>query len=79
MLLSEVRTCSLLISFGIEVLCLKVKILKTLQHENIINFYSSWVDYDEDQVVIITEIMSSGTLNEYAVGTLFPNDLSFLL
>ena len=30
-----------------------------------IKYYNSWVDRDKEQIVFITEIMSSGSLKDY--------------
>lgn len=41
----------------------EVQILQQIRHENIINLYHSWIA--NDQVVFITELMSSGTLKSF--------------
>ena len=43
----------------------EVKLLKDIQHKNVIKYYNSWVDRDREQIVFITEIMSSGSLKDY--------------
>ena len=54
----------------------EVAILKTLQHPNILRLYESWeVTYRGDKkdrkvLVLVTELMTSGTLKGYVVGFL---------
>ncbi|KAL1329258.1 hypothetical protein HN51_046388 [Arachis hypogaea] len=43
----------------------EVNILKSLNHENIITFYDSWVDDKQHTVNMITELFSSGNLRQY--------------
>ncbi|KAK9117320.1 hypothetical protein Sjap_016267 [Stephania japonica] len=43
----------------------EVHLLKTLKHKNIIKFYNSWVDAKLNNINIITEIFTSGTLRQY--------------
>ncbi|CEG48037.1 wnk protein kinase [Plasmopara halstedii] len=43
----------------------EVQLLQKLEHKNIINFYGSWFSKEKNQVVFITEIMTSGTLKSY--------------
>ncbi|XP_050123003.1 probable serine/threonine-protein kinase WNK3 isoform X2 [Malus sylvestris] len=43
----------------------EVHLLKTLKHKNIIKFYNSWVDAKHENINIITEIFTSGTLRQY--------------
>uniref|UniRef100_A0AAV1U8A4 Protein kinase domain-containing protein n=1 Tax=Peronospora matthiolae TaxID=2874970 RepID=A0AAV1U8A4_9STRA len=43
----------------------EVQLLQKLEHKNIINFYGSWFCKEKNQVVFITEIMTSGTLKSY--------------
>jgi WNK lysine deficient protein kinase len=43
----------------------EVKLLKDIQHKNVIKYYNSWVDREKEQIVFITEIMSSGSLKDY--------------
>lgn len=51
----------------------EVAILKTLQHPNILRLYESWeVTYRGDKkdrkvLVLVTELMTSGTLKGYVV------------
>jgi WNK lysine deficient protein kinase len=45
----------------------EVKILKDIDHKNIIKYYSSWVDREKEQIIFITEIMSHGSLKEYVL------------
>jgi hypothetical protein len=35
-----------------------------IQHKNVIKYHNSWVDREKEQIVFITEIMSSGSLKE---------------
>jgi WNK lysine deficient protein kinase len=43
----------------------EVKLLKDIQHKNVMKYYNSWVDREKEQIVFITEIMSSGSLKDY--------------
>lgn len=43
----------------------EVKLLRDIEHKNVIKYYSSWVDREKEQIVFITEIMSAGSLKEY--------------
>ncbi|KAM3307766.1 putative serine/threonine-protein kinase WNK3 isoform X1 [Capsicum chacoense] len=43
----------------------EVRLLKSLKHKNIIKFYNSWVDSKNENINIITEIFTSGTLRQY--------------
>jgi len=43
----------------------EVKLLKALNHPHIIKYLSSWVNREKEEVVFVTEIMSSGALKEY--------------
>ncbi|PSS07732.1 Serine/threonine-protein kinase [Actinidia chinensis var. chinensis] len=52
-------------SEDVERLYSEVHLLKTLKHKNIIKFYSSWVDAKNENINIITEIFTSGTLRQY--------------
>ena len=45
----------------------EVIILKDIEHKNIIKYYNSWVDREREQIVFVTEIMSSGSLKEYEI------------
>ncbi|KAI0516069.1 hypothetical protein KFK09_008741 [Dendrobium nobile] len=49
----------------LERLYSEVHLLKTLKHKNIIKFYSSWVDTQQDSINFITEVFTSGTLRQY--------------
>lgn len=42
----------------------EVHLLKSLQHESIIRFHSSWIDIDKRTFNFITEMFTSGTLRE---------------
>jgi WNK lysine deficient protein kinase len=43
----------------------EVKLLKDLEHPNVIKYHNSWVNREREEIVFITEIMSSGSLKEY--------------
>ncbi|KAJ3684006.1 hypothetical protein LUZ61_013170 [Rhynchospora tenuis] len=43
----------------------EVHFLKTLQHENILKFHTSWVDDENRYINIITELFTSGSLRAY--------------
>ena len=45
----------------------EVKILRDIEHKNVIKYYNSWVDREREQIVFITEIMSSGSLKELSI------------
>lgn len=42
----------------------EVKLLKDIQHKNVIRYFNSWVNRDKEQIIFVTEIMSSGSLKE---------------
>ncbi|KAJ0977621.1 hypothetical protein J5N97_013095 [Dioscorea zingiberensis] len=50
---------------NLERLYSEVHLLKSLKHENIIKFYSSWVDDQMKTINIITELFTSGSLRQY--------------
>ncbi|XWS37196.1 hypothetical protein CRYUN_Cryun19dG0022300 [Craigia yunnanensis] len=52
-------------SEDMERLYSEVHLLKTLKHKNIIKFYNSWVDTRNENINLITEIFTSGTLRQY--------------
>ncbi|XP_057721343.1 probable serine/threonine-protein kinase WNK10 isoform X1 [Arachis stenosperma] len=43
----------------------EVNLLKSVNHENIIKFYNSWIDDKKKTVNIITELFTSGNLRQY--------------
>ncbi|KAE8039402.1 hypothetical protein FH972_011819 [Carpinus fangiana] len=43
----------------------EVHLLSTLNHDSIIQFYTSWIDVDHKTFNFITEMFTSGTLREY--------------
>ncbi|XP_047269674.1 probable serine/threonine-protein kinase WNK10 isoform X2 [Capsicum annuum] len=43
----------------------EVHLLRMLKHENIMKLYSSWVDYVNKSINMITELFSSGSLRRY--------------
>ena len=42
----------------------EVKLLKDIEHKNVIRYFNSWVNREKEQIVFVTEIMSSGSLKE---------------
>lgn len=42
----------------------EVHLLSTLNHDSIINFYTSWIDIDKKTFNFVTEMFTSGTLRE---------------
>ncbi|CAJ1974681.1 unnamed protein product [Sphenostylis stenocarpa] len=44
----------------------EVHLLKSLQHENILTFYNSWVDDKRRTMNLITELFTSGNLRQYS-------------
>ncbi|KAH9303217.1 hypothetical protein KI387_014800, partial [Taxus chinensis] len=49
----------------LERLYSEVHLLKTLNHRNIIKFYSSWVDTKSRNINFVTEMFTSGTLRQF--------------
>lgn len=49
----------------LEQLYSEVHLLRTLKHENIIKFHTSWIDDQNQTVNIITELFTSGNLRQY--------------
>uniref|UniRef100_A0A7S4J5M1 non-specific serine/threonine protein kinase n=1 Tax=Odontella aurita TaxID=265563 RepID=A0A7S4J5M1_9STRA len=43
----------------------EVRLLERLHHNNIISFHGSWVNRELEQVIFVTEILSSGTLKQF--------------
>ena len=43
----------------------EVRLLEKLNHSNIISFHGSWVNRELEQVIFVTEILSSGTLKQF--------------
>jgi hypothetical protein len=43
----------------------EVRLLERLHHKNIISFHGSWVNREREQVIFVTEILSSGTLKSF--------------
>jgi WNK lysine deficient protein kinase len=43
----------------------EVRLLERLHHENIISFHGSWVNRERQEVIFVTEILSSGTLKSF--------------
>ncbi|WOK91818.1 putative serine/threonine-protein kinase WNK9 [Canna indica] len=50
---------------NLERLCCEIHLLKTLNHRNIMKFYTSWVDTSHNNINFITELFTSGTLRQY--------------
>jgi len=48
----------------------EIEILKRVRHPNIINFHDCW--YNNNEIIFITELMTSGTLREYIKKLQFP-------
>lgn len=42
----------------------EVELLRFLHNEHFIEYYSSWYDPKQDKIVLITQIVTSGTLNK---------------
>lgn len=51
----------------LEKLYSEVHLLKSLNHENIIKFYNSWVDDHKNTINMITELFTSGSLRQYVL------------
>lgn len=49
----------------LERLYSEIHLLKTLNHKNIMTFYSSWVDITNRNINFVTEMFTSGTLRQY--------------
>ncbi|XP_051127712.1 probable serine/threonine-protein kinase WNK9 isoform X2 [Andrographis paniculata] len=49
----------------LERLYCEIHLLKTLNHSNIIQFHTSWVDTSNRNINFVTEIFTSGTLRQY--------------
>ncbi|KAJ4897606.1 Serine/threonine-protein kinase WNK2 [Raphanus sativus] len=43
----------------------EIHLLKTLNHQNIMKFYTSWVDTNNLSINFVTELFTSGTLRQY--------------
>ncbi|KAL4271531.1 hypothetical protein GQ457_13G025270 [Hibiscus cannabinus] len=52
-------------SEDLERLYCEIHLLKTLKHENIMKFYTSWVDTANRNINFVTEMFTSGTLRQY--------------
>lgn len=48
----------------LEIFYSEVRLRKNLKHENIMKFFSWWVDFDKAHVNIITELFTSGSLRQ---------------
>ncbi|KAF5465696.1 hypothetical protein F2P56_015677 [Juglans regia] len=49
----------------LERLYCEIHLLKTLKHNNIMKFYTSWVDTAKRNINFVTEMFTSGTLRQY--------------
>ncbi|ONK75366.1 uncharacterized protein A4U43_C03F16080 [Asparagus officinalis] len=49
----------------LERLYCEIHLLKTLNHKNIMKFYTSWVDTSKRNINFVTEMFTSGTLRQY--------------
>ncbi|KAJ0960566.1 hypothetical protein J5N97_001559 [Dioscorea zingiberensis] len=49
----------------LERLYCEIHLLKTLNHQNIIKFFTSWVDISKGNVNFVTEMFTSGTLRQF--------------
>jgi len=45
----------------------EIKILSSLNHSNIINFYDFYIDQEKKRIIFITELMTSGTLRQFVL------------
>ncbi|XP_047330702.1 probable serine/threonine-protein kinase WNK9 [Impatiens glandulifera] len=52
-------------SEDLERLSYEIHLLKTLKHDNIMKFFSSWVDTVNRNINFVTEMFTSGTLRQY--------------
>ncbi|KAK2979007.1 hypothetical protein RJ640_023589 [Escallonia rubra] len=50
---------------NLERLYCEIHLLKTLSHQNIMKFYTSWVDTANRNINFVTEMFTSGTLRQY--------------
>jgi WNK lysine deficient protein kinase len=48
----------------LERLYCEIHLLKTLKHQNIMKFYTSWVDTANRNINFVTEMFTSGTLRQ---------------
>lgn len=55
----------------LEKLYSEVHLLRSLNNENIIKLYNSWVDDRKKTVNMITELLTSGSLRVYALVDFF--------
>ncbi|KAJ7954890.1 putative Kinase [Quillaja saponaria] len=49
----------------LERLYSEIHLLKTLKHNNIMKFYTSWVDTENRNINFVTEMFTSGTMRQY--------------
>ncbi|KAG1347616.1 putative serine/threonine-protein kinase WNK1 [Cocos nucifera] len=63
---NQVKLCDFLQSpEDLERLYCEIHLLKTLNHKNIMKFYTSWVDTSKRNINFVTEMFTSGTLRQY--------------
>ncbi|XP_057748483.1 probable serine/threonine-protein kinase WNK7 [Arachis stenosperma] len=63
---SQVQIDDVLQSPGdLERLYSEVHLLRSLEHDNIVRFYNSWIDEKHKTVNMITELFTSGSLKQY--------------
>jgi len=56
----------------------EIKILSSLNHANIINFYDFHVDEEKQRIVFITELMTAGTLRQFVLKSRQPAKLKVI-
>jgi WNK lysine deficient protein kinase len=42
----------------------EISLLKDIEHRNVIKYHNSWINREREEIIFITEIMSSGSLKE---------------
>ncbi|GAB4851099.1 hypothetical protein Ancab_030393 [Ancistrocladus abbreviatus] len=63
---NQVKLADFLQKFeDLERICSEIHLLKTLEHKNIVKFYTSWVDTANRNINFVTEMFTSGTLRQY--------------
>ena len=45
----------------------EIRILSSLNHSNIINFFDFYIDEEKKRIIFITELMTSGTLRQFVL------------
>jgi serine/threonine protein kinase len=59
-----VSVCSLT-STEVEELCREIQVLEGLRHPNIVKIVAAWLSQENDEVVLISEVVSGGPLTAY--------------